>query len=685
MAISKKELEQEKKYLLTVKTVVKKLIDEITKYVDYKKKNLNDLKKFMWDQIHDYTDGERAMTMYEMDKSVNLTNHRIDSIRKYKQTINSPYFAKLLFKETLDDEEIPIYIGITTVQDNSQFYVFDWRAPISSMFYNYEIGKAQYESPNRKVEGEIISKMQFKIVNGEIVRCFRSDINIDDEYLQEILATASSDKMTNIVSTIQREQNEIIRNDKDKYLIVQGIAGSGKTSVALHRIAYLLYRDKSLNSNDILIFSPNNVFSDYISDVLPELGEDNVMKSTFSEFASSFLKSCKNIENYAQFLERAYNKGQDKEIIDYKMSDQFKNDIDLFLNDYENNIVLGNGLAYSNIILSRSEILDMLNIKYKKFPMKERLELISESICDTLRIPRKTGTKVVFNSLLDNSNIELDYIKLYKKFLNSDFCRVKNINAFSPKKISYEDITGLLYINFKINDYPSYTNIKQIVIDEVQDYTKFQIELLRNIFKSASFTVLGDINQSINPNYSYDKLAVLTELFKDSRYIELNKSYRSSEEIINYSNKILGINHLCSVRKSNNIPLEIKSVDLNNIADILKNDIIEMQQNNNIKKIAIITKNIKQSKKLYSNIDSIKDIFNIELICSADDRVHSKIIVIPAYLAKGLEFDGVIMYNNPLDSYTETENRLYYVVCTRAQHQLKIYNEPLEIFKNKVD
>ncbi len=674
MTVSKSELEEEKKYLSVVKKVIKRLIQETDKFVNKRKEDLNDLKKFMWDQITDYTDEERAMALYDMDKNVNLTNKRIDDISKYKKVIDSPYFAKIVFKDDLDKETIPIYIGITTVQDEMDFYVFDWRSPISSMFYNYEVGKAMYDSPNGKVTGEVLAKMQFKIENGKILRCIKSDINIDDDYLQEILASSRAEKMTNIVNTIQREQNEIIRNDSDKYLIVQGIAGSGKTSVALHRIAYLLYREQNLNYNNILIFSPNDVFSDYISEVLPELGEDNVMKSTFSEFSESFLKSYKNIENYAEFLERTYNSNLDRDLVEYKMSNDYKIDIDRFLENYELNIKFDSDLSYNNIKLSKDEIKSLMHDKYQKFPLNERLDLISENICNSFRIPKKNGVKGIKKILIEKSNIELDYMNLYKQFITSKYFKLNNQTSFSTKKINYEDIPGLLYINFFINDYPSYYNIKQVVIDEVQDYTKFQIELLKNIFKQASFTVLGDINQSINRNYSYKNLSELNKIFKQASYLELNKSYRSSEEIINYSNKILNINHICSVRRENNIPVEIKDLNEEQTERKLEESIAKMLKQN-IKKIAIITKNIKAAKKISKTLT--KKSLDIQLILSSFDALKKDIVIIPSYLAKGLEFDGVIIYNDYKDDYNNEEKKLYYVVCTRAQHKLVIYNEPL--------
>lgn len=676
MSISKEELLKEKQYLTNVKEVITKKMNKLNVSLEKDKDKINDMKKFMWDNLSDYTDEERAIALSDMDSNVDVTNLSIDKYYSYEKALNSPYFGKVTFKTASMDMDI--YIGITSVDENLKFYVFDWRAPVSSLFYNYEKGMAKYDAPRGEISGEITSKMQFKIVDGELLRCFKSDINIDDEYLQEILSKSSNEKMQNIVSTIQREQNLVIRNDKDKYLVVQGIAGSGKTSVALHRIAYLLYKDKNLNSNNVLILSPNDVFSEYISDVLPELGEQNVSKTTFSEFAQSFLKPVKKIEEYSSFLERMYSTDSfDKNMINYKMSDDYKKDIDDYIENYERNIQFNKNITADKYIIPTSNINKLFFEKYKNFPYKERLEFIADNICTKLRLPKKSYFNRIKKTILDSSNITFSPIDLYEQFLNSKYYKEENCQ-FVKNKINYEDITPLLYIYFKINGYPNYSNIRQLVIDEVQDYTLFQIEILKNIFKSASFTLLGDINQTINPYYSYDSLQSLADIFDKSKYLELTKTYRSSEEIIDYSNKILDINNACSVRKNNNIPVKIESVTPSEIGNKISKDIEEMK-NGVINRIAIITKNINTANKLNKILNNEE----IQLITKSTDALSKKIVVIPSYLSKGLEFDGVIVYNDDENTYDDNEKKLYYVVCTRAQHQLNIYNEPkLTLKKN---
>jgi len=676
MAMMEEEIKHEKEYLQTVKNVITNIIEDANARIDKDKTSINQEKRFMWENLSDYTDEERAIALSEVDMRVSQTNKQIEKIAKYERALKSPYFAKLEFKYD-DETTMPIYIGITSVQEKLDFYVFDWRAPISSMFYNYEIGKAKYDIPNGEVEGEILSKYQFKIVDGELLRCFKSDLNIDDEYLQEILANSSTDKMKNIVSTIQRDQNEIIRNTLDKYLIVQGVAGSGKTSVALHRIAYLLYKDLKLTSNNILIFSPNDVFSDYISNVLPELGEQNVLKTTYSDFANSFLTTCKKVESYTNFLERVYKfDKQNYDVTRYKLSQEFVGDIKVFYSNYISSIKFATSIGINDKFVSKEEMKDMFFNRFSNVPLLQRIDLIVERICDLLGLSRSKYSKSIRKKIIEITNIELDFFKLYNRFLLEND-KIENDYQVQKKSVFYEDIMGLLFLNFEINGYPNYNHIRQVVIDEVQDYTLFQIELLNKIFKSASFTILGDINQTINPYYQYESLEELSAIFNRSRYIELTKTYRSSEEIIDYSNQILGINNVCSIRRNNNIPVEIREVSEKDIVENIINDLNSMN-NLGIEKIAIITKNVEQANELYTLINEIIG-YDIQLVSDSEHLIKKSIVIIPSYLSKGLEFDGVISYNKTCDDYSLDEKKLFYVVCTRAQHKLNIYNEPKKI------
>ncbi len=655
MNISNKDMKKEEAYLATVKKVASDFISDIDVKVEKEKQNIFEIKKYIWDECKAMSELEYGNLLNDTDAKVKRTNDQIMQAYKYKKIIDNAYFGRVDFKT--DEELINVYIGLHGLHSDSKNYIFDWRAPISSLFYDYTVGNAEYEAPLGKIKGNIELRRQYKIESGIIKRIIESDINIDDEILQEVLSSNSSDKMKNIVTTIQKEQNAVIRNTKDKYLIVQGVAGSGKTSVALHRIAYLLYKEENLNYNNVLIFSPNNVFSEYISDVLPELGEENVLNTTFNDLVKSYIKRQKNIETFSEFLERKYekiNNSNDSDIL------YTQKELDEFIKQFLSKSILKYGITINGFYFNQFELNELLTNKYKKLPFLDRVDNIAEYICNNAHLPAKKNKIKIRNRLLKEINMELNPINIYKQFLETKNCK-KDLS----KRIYYEDLVNIIYIYFELNGYPYNTKVKHIIVDEAQDYSRIQFLILKKSFPYAYFTILGDINQAINPYCEYQSLEEVNSIFDNkARYIELDKTYRSSEEIINFSNKILNINHISSVRGKSGFPVILKNEKI--IVSHLLDDIKKMQKNG-MKTIAIITKNLKDAKNIYKKIIQEND--NIEF--TLNTLTKDAVAILPSYIAKGLEFDGVIVCNN---KYTERENKLFYVVCTRAQHQLIIYN-----------
>ena len=675
MKISTEQLKEEMLYLKETLKVLKSIIEKESDSIEVQKANVNEMKKYIWENAGVLDDIEVMVSMRDVNKEVDFTNKNIKIINSLKKSLSSPYFGRVDFSDD-DDEIISVYIGINGIIKNLKNYVFDWRSPIASLFYNYGVGKAEYTAPIGKIQGDILLKRQYKISNGKIKRCFESDINIDDEYLQEILSSASSEKMTNIVNTIQKEQNIIIRNVDDKYLIVQGIAGSGKTSVALHRIAYLLYNEKNLTNNNVLIFSPNEVFSEYISNVLPELGEQNVLQTTFSDFASSYIDG--DIETFTNFLERYYkNENIDFENQKYnkiKLSNEFKKEIDIFIKEYVSKARFVKGLSINGKKITREELDQIFQEKFNNRPISIRLDDMSEYLGGY----KKEVKRKIFQKLKELLTIDTNPIEVYNKILSEnnltiDLERTKFNSNGKIQKLSYSDLLPLMYINFELNGYPNARSIKHVIIDESQDYTLLQFDILKKIFNSSSFTILGDINQTINPFYKYDNLNDINNIFNNKgKYIELTKTYRSSQEIIEFSNKILGIDNACSVRDSNSIPVEFGELDKNEISKILVENVHKMKEEN-MKKIAIITKSNEEMLELYNELK--KDLKNLKMINTSKDFKIGNMVILPSYISKGLEFDGVIIYTDKENEYQENDKYLFYVVCTRAQHALSIYNQ----------
>ena len=382
MNLSEKELQQEKDYLDNCTKLIKDYLSELGQDLYEKEEKIQEFKKYIWDNKSQLDPTELKSLMSDNDIEVFLAMEKGKYFQKLYKIQSSPYFCSIVFEEDQEKEK-NIYLGITHLEDkNKNYLIYDWRAPISSLFYDYEIGKCSYKAPSGFISGNLKRKRQYKIENGKIKHIFDNSINIDDSLLQEVLSKDSSDKMKNIVNTIQQEQNKIIRNVEDKNLIVQGIAGSGKTSVALHRIAFLLYKIENLTSNNILIFSPNNVFSEYISNVLPELGEDNPSETTYSSFLTSCIKEYKEIETFTEFISRYYTyKEKNPNIVKYKQSDGIIEDLDNYINSIEKNARITKDIEHDKNIYDK-DTLNRLLERYSKFPLFMRITEASKKLSE---------------------------------------------------------------------------------------------------------------------------------------------------------------------------------------------------------------------------------------------------------------------------------------------------------------
>ncbi|MCI8346930.1 MAG: AAA family ATPase [Bacilli bacterium] len=676
MAIEERELKKEKLILKKVSNLLNENINELEKEVHIYQDDLIEFKKLTWSDFSSFDQGDivqaKSSTIEEENRLLNKQTY----LKRLIKIKHKPYFASIIFKD-LDGEIFNIYISLTYLKDkHDNNILYDWRSPICSLFYDYETGPCSYLAPAGEIKGELLRKRQYKIENSELLSVFDNSLNINDDILQEVLATESDEKMKNIVNTIQQEQNQIIRNLEDRNLIVQGIAGSGKTSVALHRIAFLLYQIKNLKSNNILIFSPNNIFTEYISNVLPELGENNTLQTTFNDYLSYLIEEYKEVETYTDFIARYYSYLENNEsLIKYKQSDVIIHDLDDFIDDFIGNAKIEDDILESkNHLMTMEELNEMLNYRYNRLPLFERLEEMASKLSEIFYQGSQKKKSTFYKLLVQKANFQKDYKKIYKSFFLSKYCRIPvtevEINSFLKKeKIHYEDSLIFAYIKGRLEGFHYEGNIKQVVVDEAQDYNKLQYIIMANIFKKAEFTILGDIHQNINPYYQYQSLEELTTIFdSDTKYLELLKTYRSSKEITEYTNKILNLNHVNAIRRSSNLPVVFRKGKIDLRQALLK-DVQLLQEK--YKSIAIITKDSQESKKIYQ---LLKDDLMISLVEENTVKFHKELIIIPSYLSKGLEFDCVIVYNNRENSYRKNERNLLYVACTRAQHELYVYN-----------
>lgn len=656
-----KSLEFEKEHLNKTRETIKSNLSTNFDSVNEREETIYEINKYLWKNLSSQNADidiieQKFLENEALDKH-NLVLKDVDKISALKHAYHNAYFGRVDFNNE------PIYIGITSVEDNNSFYVYDWRAPISSLFYNYsDIGKCSYEVSGERIVGNLSLKRQYKIEDDKIIRYFDSSLNIDDEYLQEILVASKDKKMTNIVNTIQSDQNRIIRNTKDNILIVEGVAGSGKTSVALHHIAYLLYENKYLNSNNVLILSPNNIFSKYISNVLPELGERNVLNTTFTDFILECLSEFKKIENYPEYLERIYNSDYD-ENIKIKQSDEIIKCLDEFIKYYLNDLEFEHGFSYKGFTFGKTELTNYVKNKSNNLNLYNKYNKLFERLNGFLKLKKEKEIKAIKDLLVTISNKSNNIINVYNEFVEfMNKTKEYNFKQIDENYLSYEDSILVLYLKFELFNYPYDLNIKHIVIDEAQDYSLLQYKIINNVFYKSNYTIVGDVNQTINMYNKYASLKEISNILNNSKYIVLNKTYRSSKEIIEYTNKILNIDNVCTIQKERNIPVVIK-----NVTDLYKELLKDLEGLKN-KQVAIITIDKESSLSLYDKL--IKD----NISCSLYDDTfvdNNDILIIPSYMSKGLEFENVIVFN---EKDYKNKDYLYYVVCTRAQSRLIIYN-----------
>lgn len=671
--ITEEEIKKEKKHLELVNKKLKEELDTLGFKNIKEEENYKEFQKMMWDDFASLDAGDIASRMEEDAREVSRKDSKYEHFKRLKNIENNPFFASIIFEDE-DGEEFNIYISTTYLRDKDENILYDWRSPICSLYYDYELGPSEYDAPGGVVKGVLKRKRQYKIKNKKLISVFDSNLNITDEFLQDALASNTSDKLKSIVNTIQKEQNRVIRDTRSDNLIVEGLAGSGKTTVALHRIAYLLYKEKDLTSSKILIFSPNNVFSEYISGVLPSLGERNTKETTFHEYLGHFLTEYKGVESYTHFLSRYYmGEEDDEELVRYKQSDEILRDLIYYLNDFEKNASFNGDIILEKNLICKKELNDYLHYKYNRMPLFERLDEIASKLSE--RFYKGTQKKkTTFKRIIKETiNFDLDFKNIYSDFFKSKYSRMKlsddEIKSFINKKeANYEDALLITFIKGKLEGYKTDLLIKEVVVDEAQDYNILEYVILKNIFKKAHFTILGDTNQNINPYYHYDSLETLKGLFKgDTNFMMLNKTYRSSPEIINFSNKILGLNHVNAIRNETGKDVIIRK----NIADLKKS----LEDDINYLKdlytdIAIITKDDNEAEKIYKLLASPE----ITLLKEEDKDFNKNIIIVPAYLSKGLEFGGVIIYNDRVNSFKGKEKNLLYVAVTRAEHELIVYN-----------
>lgn len=653
------------------------------------------------------SDGFEALV--ELSQYINpVTDKIIDyeeeehKILLLEKMIKSPYFARIDFKFDDEDEFEKIYIGRSSLRKNSyqEMYVYDWRSPIASIFYRFMTGEAFYDAPCGRVTGELNLKRQYEIKNGTLEYFFDSDVQIVDEFLRQLLSQNTTAKMKAIVETIQHEQDVVIRDMENDLLMVQGVAGSGKTSIALHRAAYLMYQglQTKLSANNIMIISPNSIFEQYISNVLPELGEDNVISSVFEDILSELLNGRK-IQSRNDFLENLIVNSKYKEIsrnsIEFKTSSFFREILDQFLIDIPRQWIEFEDVYYEGKCVVSGQILKDKILGRPETPLGIKLEQLEDYILEQIFGTGKgRGHKEEKNLIKQEIQkfIKIDIVELYKILFSNEAYfysllqnsnpsqNIKNIWKYTKENLEadslyYDDAIAIAYLYLKIYGTNKYKNIKQVVIDEAQDYYPLQYEIFNLLFSNAKFTILGDMKQTLAKKEDISFYEQIQKILnkKKSSLIMLDKSFRCTNEILNFSLKFI---EQSSQIKSFNRNGDSPKVYIADNSEIFIDEIvkeIKLCQEKGFQSICLICKTEKNSTYLFNKI---KHKLDIQLIKNGSASDLQGVFILPVYMSKGLEFDAVLICDADSQNYhDEDDKNLLYVACTRALHKLSLFCE----------
>lgn len=756
------EFQQEQQRVNDVTEVIDRQISKLAEKTSHHREEVIQIRKRFGEEVKvnldtfdDYLETIIGLRQEAQTLSVSQTTHRHASkkLSTLRRMQKSPYFGRIDFLEEGVLTEEHIYIGIATLMDQSgeDFLVYDWRAPISSIYYDHQPGAAQYKTPEGIIRGKLEKKWQYLIKDGVLQSMFDTSLTIGDEILQQVLGKGTDKHMHNIVATIQQEQNRIIRHDKGKLLIVHGAAGSGKTSAALQRIAYLLYKYReSLNASQIILFSPNSMFKSYVSNVLPELGEENMQQVTFQEYLHYRLDNAFQVENPYEQLEYVLTSANTTSYqarvagIRYKASTPFYEAVDLYRKSLETSGMLFNEITFrgKSIVTAQQiahkfynsntalrfqnrleklkdwlleEVKELQKREWNKQWVEDEMELLSNEAYHNAHkyLAKKKGfeREAAADYEMDTADlarlIVQQRLKSVRKQIRAyDFIDMKGIykqlfmdplqieqwvkgeiplewsaicqmtsEMIDEGQLLYEDATPFLLLNELILGFQANREIKHIVVDEAQDYSPFQFEYLRRIFPSAKMTVLGDFNQAIFAHASeHTDFQTLMSLYgpEHTEAINLARSYRSTKPIIEFTRQLVpNSSQIIPFERDGELPHLTKVNSHKELHECIAKKIAALQSLG-CSSIAIICKSSEESKLAYEALSHIEDIKHVK---TSSMEYEEGVVVIPSYLAKGIEFEAVIIYNASEQVYgNESLRRIFYTACTRAMHYLQLYS-----------
>ncbi len=665
---------EERRYLEVIMAKLHQALKEMDDKISSTYEAVIEAKKYLWDNAALLDPAERAANRVDVSLTIDMGEKAIVKRRRVQKLLQSPYFGRVDFKEGQQTRPDSFYIGVHSfTEDNGQDnLIYDWRSPVAGMFYDFEVGQAFYTAPIGEVHGEIGLKRQYKINQGAMEYMLESSMTIHDDVLQKELSGSSNERMKNIVATIQKEQNAIIRNEAAHELIIQGVAGSGKTSVALHRVAFLLYRHKeTLSSRNVLIISPNKVFSDYISNVLPELGEEKIMEVSLEELAAKELSGIGHFQTFYEQVSELLGDETDEaaiERIKFKASAEFVGQLDAFIQYADEHYFSPEEITIDKVTISKADLFSGYQAS-GRLPVKSRLEKIAAhamAYCkdeDGKRIAAsaskklKTAVRKMFKCQ--------DTLSLYKEFYR--YLGRPDLLKLKPgKKLEYSDVFPLIYLKIYFEGVAPFDFVKHLLVDEMQDYTPIQYAVLAKLFKCKK-TILGDSSQSVNP-YSSSSLTEIKKMFPGAETVELLRSYRSTVEITTFAQKLKQNRKLIPVERHGEEPLVLPCPGPEDEMVTLRRLAGEFLSSGH-HSLGIICKTHAQAEEVFAKLKDTGH--QMHLLDFNSEQFHEGIVVTSAHLAKGLEFDQVLVPFADASTYrTELDRSLLYIACSRAMHKL---------------
>ena len=672
-----------RQYLDYVLDKLRARIEKIDASIEQGQREIENMHQYYWENYtemdqygyEDFDNQQALLGQVNANQEQQVLRHR------FRKMLDSPFFGRVDFVYAGEEEPETFYIGIANFsQETGRIpLVYDWRAPVSSLFYDYDKGEAYYEAPGGRMDGEVRSKWQYKIRNGKMIYAFESDVKIDDEVLKQELGSHGDVKLKNIIKTIQKEQNAIIRNTKDKIMVIQGVAGSGKTSVALHRIAYLLYHDKkNLKSSNVLVLSPNGVFSDYISHILPELGEENIREMSFDMFAyRELLDTVSDCEDRYDQIEKNLLAPEGQEICRKKQSKVFVVELNGFALELEDRLMRFSDFQYKGMKKTERELTELFYCRFPDIPLLERMQAVMDYVVDEYEtlIGRDFGEEELesIRERFMKMYRTTDLYVLYDWFLKEYGYGVLPRVSYEKRKLAYEDVYPVLYLKYLLKSYGANRSIRHLVIDEMQDYSYMQYLILDKMF-SCKMTILGDRAQTMEKE-TRDVMEFLPKIFgRDIRKICMNKSYRNTEEIADYANRLSDVSDM-ELFERHGKPVQEQSFA--SVQEALE-EVLASMDPEGFETIAVIEMTEERAafaagylKKRMEELGmDVKNRFSC--MDRNSTRFQKGLTVTTFYLAKGLEFDQVFAVWQSGDT-TPLHRQAKYICATRALHELYMY------------